>query len=159
MKITIVCAGKLKKGYFKEGVEDYRKRLTRFCTPEIREVDDEKTPQNASEAEENEIRRKEGARLLAAVPRDAYLVTLEIRGKMLSSEELADKIKDLALSGVSSIAFVIGGSLGLAPEVMQRSDLHLSFSPMTFPHQLMRLVLMEQIYRSFKIIHHEPYHK
>ncbi|MEE0956266.1 MAG: 23S rRNA (pseudouridine(1915)-N(3))-methyltransferase RlmH [Eubacterium sp.] len=159
MKITIVCAGKLKKGYFKEGIEDYKKRLSRFCTAEIREVDDEKTPQNASEAEENEIRRKEGMRLLAAIPKDSYVVTLEIKGRMLSSEQMADRIRTLTLSGVSSISFVIGGSLGLAPEVIQRADAHLSFSSMTFPHQLMRLILMEQIYRSFKIIRNEPYHK
>lgn len=159
MKITLICAGKLKKGYLKEGIEDYRKRLTRFCTPEIREVDDEKTPQNASPAEENEIRRKEGARILAAIPRDAYVITLEIAGQMLSSEQLADKINELTLSGVSSIAFVIGGSLGLDQKVIHRADAHLSFSPMTFPHQLMRLVLLEQIYRSFKIIRKEPYHK
>ena len=159
MKITLICAGKLKKGYLKEGIEDYRKRLTRFCTPEIREVDDEKTPQNASPAEENEIRRKEGARILAAIPRDAYVITLEIAGQMLSSEQLADKINELTLSGVSSIAFVIGGSLGLDQKVIHRADVPLSFSPMTFPHQLMRLVLLEQIYRSFKIIRKEPYHK
>ena len=120
---------------------------------------DEKTPDNASEVVENVIRDKEGERLLKYVKDDAFVITLEIKGKMMTSEELAEKIDTLGIRGVSHIMFIIGGSIGLGEDVIKRSDFALSFSKMTFPHQLMRVILREQIYRSYRIISGEPYHK
>ena len=159
MRITIVTVGKVKEKFYRDAIAEYVKRLGRYCTLEILEVADEKTPDAASEAMEEEIRRKEGERILKQIRDDMFVITLEIGGKMLSSEELAQKIDGLGLSGRSSIAFVIGGSIGLGQEVLRRSDFALSFSRMTFPHQLMRVILLEQIYRSYRIIHGEPYHK
>lgn len=159
MKITVITVGKIKEKYLKDAIAEYSKRLGRYCRLEIIEVADEKTPDQASEAAEESIREKEGERIMKHIREDMYVITLEIAGKMLSSEELADKINALGLSGKSSIAFVIGGSIGLAREVMARSDFALSFSKMTFPHQLMRVILLEQVYRSYRIINGEPYHK
>ena len=135
------------------------KRLGKYCRLEIIEVADEKTPDQASETVEEGIRAKEAERILKNIKDDMYVITLEIQGKMLTSEELADKIETLAIQGKSSIAFVIGGSIGLGKAVLDRSDFALSFSRMTFPHQLMRVILLEQIYRGFRIINGEPYHK
>ena len=159
MNITVIGVGKIKEKYLKDAIAEYSKRLGRYCRLEIIEVADEKTPDQASEAAEESIRAKEGERIMKHIREDMYVITLEIAGKMLSSEELADKINALGLSGKSSIAFVIGGSIGLAREVMARSDFALSFSKMTFPHQLMRVILLEQVYRSYRIINGEPYHK
>ena len=135
------------------------KRLTRYAKPEIIEVEDEKTPDRASVTENEAIKTKEGAKLLARLPEDAYVIALAIDGKAPDSVELAQKIEALAGSGKSHLCFVIGGSLGLSGEVLRRADERLSFSRMTFPHQLMRVILLEQIYRSFRIIRGEPYHK
>ena len=159
MKITVITVGKIKEKYLKDAIAEYSKRLGRYCRLEIIEVADEKTPDQASEAAEESIRAKEGERIMKHIREDMYVITLEIAGKMLSSEELADKINALGLSGKSSIAFVIGGSIGLAREVMARSDFAISFSKMTFPHQLMRVILLEQVYRSYRIMNGEPYHK
>lgn len=159
MKITILTVGKIKEKYWKDAIEEYKKRLSRYCRLEIVEVADEKTPDGAGSTLEEEIRHKEGERLMKYLKEDMYVITLEINGRMLSSEELAEKIDTLGIQGKSSIAFVIGGSIGLGTEVLKRSDFRLSFSKMTFPHQLMRVVLLEQIYRSYRIIHGEPYHK
>ena len=159
MKITLLTVGKIKERYLEDGIKEYGKRLSRYCKLEIREVADEKTPEGASENQERQIREREGKRLMSLIRPDAYVITLEIQGKMLSSEELAAKIKQLGVQGVSHIIFVIGGSLGLSKEVISRADAHLSFSRMTFPHQLMRMILLEQIYRSYRIINGEPYHK
>lgn len=159
MKITIVCVGKIKEKFFRDAIEEYSKRLGRYTKLQIIEVADEMTPDGASTAQEDQIREKEGSRILAKLPQDAFIVTLEITGKMYSSEELAFWIEDCSVRGKSHICFVIGGSLGLHPEVCKRSDLALSFSKMTFPHQLMRVILCEQIYCAFRIIQHEPYHK
>lgn len=159
MKITLLTVGKIKETYLKNAIEEYRKRLSKYCKLEIIEVADEKTPDQASETVENSIREKEGERLLKHMRDDAFVITLEIRGNQLTSEELAGKIEKLAVSGTSHIIFVIGGSIGLGGEVMKRSDYALSFSRMTFPHQLMRVILLEQIYRSYRIIQGEPYHK
>ena len=155
MKITLITVGKIKEKYLKDAIAEYSKRLSRYCKLEIIEVADEKTPDNASETVEDGIRDKEGERILKYVKDDAYVVTLEIKGKLLTSEELAEKIDQ----GTSHIIFIIGGSIGLGKEVLKRSDYALSFSKMTFPHQLMRVILLEQIYRSYRIISHEPYHK
>uniref|UniRef100_I5AQS2 Ribosomal RNA large subunit methyltransferase H n=1 Tax=Eubacterium cellulosolvens (strain ATCC 43171 / JCM 9499 / 6) TaxID=633697 RepID=I5AQS2_EUBC6 len=159
MKITIACVGKIKEKYLTAGIAEYAKRLGRYCTLKIAEVADEKTPDGASEALEKAIKVKEGERLLKVIPDNAYVVALAIDGDMLDSVQLSEKIADLTVCGVSHIVFVIGGSLGLADEVLSRADAKLSFSKMTFPHQLMRMILLEQIYRSFRIQNHEPYHK
>ncbi|RLL41772.1 23S rRNA (pseudouridine(1915)-N(3))-methyltransferase RlmH [Oceanobacillus piezotolerans] len=159
MKITIVSVGKLKEKYLKQGIQEYLKRLSAYAKVDIVEVADEKAPENMSEAEMEEVKRKEGERILSHIGPDTYVITLEINGKMLSSEQLAKKMDELATYGKSKIAFVIGGSLGISDEVMKRSDMALSFSKMTFPHQLMRLVLLEQVYRGFRINRGEPYHK
>ncbi|WP_188455454.1 23S rRNA (pseudouridine(1915)-N(3))-methyltransferase RlmH [Virgibacillus oceani] len=159
MKITIVAVGKLKEKYLKQGIQEYLKRLTAYAKVDIVEVADEKAPENLSEAEENEVKRKEGRRILSTISQDTYVVTLEINGKMLTSEQLSAKMDELATYGKSKVAFVIGGSLGISEDVQKRSDLALSFSKMTFPHQLMRMVLLEQVYRGFRILRGEPYHK
>ena len=147
MKISVISVGKIKEKYLRDAVAEYVKRLSRYCRLEMIEV--------AEEA----IRAKEGERLLKYIREDMYVITLEINGKMLTSEEFAEKIETLGIQGKSSIAFVIGGSIGLGKEVLKRSDLALSFSKMTFPHQLMRVILLEQVYRAYRIINGEPYHK
>lgn len=159
MKITIITVGKIKEKYLRDAIAEYTKRLSKYCKLEIIEVADEKTPDHASETVEDMIRAKEAERILKHIKDDAYVITLEINGKMLTSEELADKVDTLGIQGVSHIAFVIGGSIGLGEEVLKRSDYALSFSKMTFPHQLMRVILLEQIYRSYRIITGQPYHK
>ena len=159
MKITIITVGKLKEKYLKDAIAEYSKRLTKYCKLEIVEVADEKTPENASEVVEDAIRSKEAERILKYVKEDAFVMTLEIAGKQLTSEELADKIEQLGVRGTSHIIFIIGGSIGLGKEVLAKSDFALSFSKMTFPHQLMRVILLEQVYRSYRIISGEPYHK
>ena len=159
MKITVITVGKIKEKYLRDAVAEYVKRLSRYCKLEIIEVADEKTPDQAGETVEEQIRDKEGERILKYIRDDMYVITLEIGGKMVSSEELADKINMLGIRGQSSVAFVIGGSIGLGREVLKRSDYALSFSKMTFPHQLMRVILLEQVYRSYRIINGEPYHK
>ena len=159
MKITLITVGKIKEKYFTDAIAEYMKRLSRYCKPEIIQVADEKTPENAALAVEKQVKDTEGERILRHVAEDAFVVALEIRGEMLSSEELADFIERKQVSGTSHIQFVIGGSLGLSEAVLRRADYRLSFSRMTFPHQLMRVVLLEQICRSFRIIAGEPYHK
>lgn len=156
MKITIVSVGKLKEKYLKQGIQEFLKRLSSYAKVEIIEVADEKAPENLSEAEEKQVKDKEGERILQAISPDTYVITLEIEGKMLSSEQLAKKMDELATYGKSKVAFVIGGSLGISEAVQQRSDFAISFSKMTFPHQLMRLVLLEQVYRGFRINRGEP---
>lgn len=159
MRITILTVGKIKEKYLKDAIAEYSKRLSKYCKLEVIEVTDEKNPENASENVENTIRAKEAERLMKYMKDDAFVITLEIAGKLLSSEELADKIDTLGVQGKSHIIFVIGGSIGLGAEILKRSDFALSFSKMTFPHQLMRVILLEQIYRSYRIISGEPYHK
>lgn len=159
MKITLVTVGKIKEKYLEDAIAEYSKRLSRYCKLEILQVPDEKTPDNASQALENQIKEKEGERLLAQIREDAFVIALAIDGKMLDSEQLAEKIGQLGVNGISQIVFVIGGSLGLSKKVLERADYKLSFSRMTFPHQLMRVILLEQIYRSYRILNHQPYHK
>lgn len=159
MKITLITVGKIKEKYLKDAIAEYQKRLGAYCKLEIVEVADEKTLDNASEVVEEQIRSKEGERILKYIKDDAYVITLEINGKQLSSEELADKIEELGVRGTSHIMFIIGGSIGLGKEVMKRSNFALSFSKMTFPHQLMRVILLEQVYRGYRIMNGEPYHK
>lgn len=159
MKITIITVGKLKEKYLKQGIAEYTKRLSAYANIELVEVPDEKAPENLSAADMDIVKQKEGERILAKVSSDTYVITLEINGKQLTSEQLATHMDQLATYGKSKIAFIIGGSLGLGNEVLSRSDYALSFSKMTFPHQLMKLVLVEQIYRAFRINRNEPYHK
>lgn len=159
MKISILTVGKIKEKYLRDAIAEYSKRLSRYCKLEIIEVADEKTPDNASETVEDSIRSKEGERLLKYIKDDAFVITLEIAGEQLTSEKFAEKINNLGIRGISHIQFVIGGSIGLGKEILKRSDYALSFSKMTFPHQLMRVILLEQIYRSYRIISGEPYHK
>lgn len=159
MKISVVAAGKIKEKYFTEAVREYSKRLSRYCRLEILEVPDEKTPEGASQAQEEQIKEREGQRILSALKEDAYVIALAIQGKRRTSPELAAHLEQLTVRGVSHLYFVIGGSLGLSEAVLARADEKLSFSDMTFPHQLMRVILLEQIYRSFRIMRGEPYHK
>lgn len=159
MRITVVAVGKIKEKYLKDGIAEYCKRLSKYCKLEIIEVADERTPDHASGTVEDMIRAKEAERILKLIREDVYVITLEIGGKQLSSEELAGTIDELGIRGISHIMFVIGGSIGLGEAVLQRSDFALSFSKMTFPHQLMRMILLEQVYRSYRIIYGEPYHK
>lgn len=159
MKITLVAVGKIKERYLEDAIKEYSKRLGRYCRLEMIQVADEKTPDGAGPALENQIKEKEGERILSHIKEGSFVVALAIEGRMLSSGELAFKLQKLGVDGISRIVFVIGGSLGLSRKVMERSDYALSFSRMTFPHQLMRVVLLEQIYRSFRIAAGEPYHK
>lgn len=159
MNIRIIAVGKIKEKFMQEGIKEYSKRLSRYCNLEIIEVDDEKAPDNLSEKEMEQIKQKEGEKILSKIPSNSYIITLEIKGKQLSSEELSEKIESLMIEGISDITFIIGGSLGLSKEISQKSNFKLSFSKMTFPHQLMRVVLLEQIYRGFRIMRNEPYHK
>ena len=149
MKITLITVGKIKEKYLKDAIAEYSKRLSRYC----------KTPDQAGETVEENIRNKEGERILKCIHDDMYVITLEINGVMLGSEEFARKVEQLGVQGNSSIGFVIGGSIGLGKEVRKRADYALSFSKMTFPHQLMRVILLEQVYRAYRIINGEPYHK
>ncbi len=159
MKIKIVTVGKIKEKYLRDAIAEYSKRLTRYCKLEFQEVPDEKTPDGASEAEELRVKDIEGKRLLADIRDTDYVIALAIDGQMPDSIGLAREIERLGIQGQSSICFVIGGSLGLSEAVLNRADEKISFSLLTFPHQLMRVILLEQIYRSFRIIHGEPYHK
>lgn len=159
MKITLITVGKIKEKYLEEAIGEYTKRLNRYCKLEIIQVTDEKTPDRAGPSLEEQIKDREGRRILSHMKDGMYVITLEIQGKMLTSEELAEKMDSLGVRGISHVAFIIGGSLGLSKEVLKRADFRLSFSKMTFPHQLMRVILLEQIYRSYRIIAGEPYHK
>ena len=159
MKITILCVGKIKEKFYREAVAEYGKRLSRYCKLEIVEVADEKTPDGASELAEEQIRAKEAERMERHLRDGAFVCALAIDGKQLNSVELSEKIERLGIGGTSHIIFIIGGSLGIADSLLARADLRLSFSRMTFPHQLMRVILMEQVYRAYRIMNHEPYHK
>ncbi|MFQ9933510.1 MAG: 23S rRNA (pseudouridine(1915)-N(3))-methyltransferase RlmH [Lachnospiraceae bacterium] len=159
MKITVIAVGRIKEKHYTMAADEYVKRLGRYAKLEIVEVADEKTPDGATENEEELIRTKEGERIIKYIKEGAYVITLEIEGKMLDSVELSEKIHNIGLAGKSHIIFIIGGSLGLSKEVKNKADFRLSFSKMTFPHQLMRVILLEQVYRSFRILGNEPYHK
>ena len=159
MRITVVCIGKIKEKYLKLGIDEFSKRLSKYCKLEVIELDDEKAPENLSDKEMNIIKDKEGKKILNKLKDNSYVIALAIDGNNLSSEELANRIEDLSVNGISHIVFVIGGSLGLSDDVLRRANYKLSFSKMTFPHQLMRLILLEQVYRAYRINNGEPYHK
>ncbi|WP_017725833.1 23S rRNA (pseudouridine(1915)-N(3))-methyltransferase RlmH [Halalkalibacterium ligniniphilum] len=159
MNISIVTVGKLKEKYLKQGIEEYIKRLSAYAKIEVVEVPDEKAPEQLSDTEMEQVKQKEGERILTKIHPDSHVIALAIQGRMLTSEQLAANLDNLATYGKSKITFVIGGSLGLSEDVLKRADEQLSFSKMTFPHQLMRLILVEQVYRAFRIMRGEPYHK
>lgn len=163
MKITVITVGKIKERYWNDAIAEYAKRLGRYCTLNLVEVADEKTPDGASEALETQIKKKEGDRILEKLKNisgaDTFVYALAIEGKSLDSVQFANTIDKLGVSGKSHIVFIIGGSLGLSEEVLKAADGKLSFSAMTFPHQMMRVILLEQIYRAYRILNHEPYHK
>lgn len=159
MTITVLSVGKIKEKYLNMAIDEYSKRLSKYCKLNFIQVQDEKTPDNASEAINLKIKETEGERILKNIKDTSYVCALAIEGKQLTSEKLASTLDNLAISGKSDIVFVIGGSLGLSDKVLSRADFLLSFSKMTFPHQLMKVILLEQIYRSFRIIKNEPYHK
>ena len=159
MKITILCVGKIKEKFYRDAISEFEKRLGRYCKLEVIEVPDEQTPDGASEAIMSQIKDREGERLLAKIKEDMFVSTLEINGKKMNSEDFSKFLEQSAVKGRGQITFVIGGSLGLSKAVCQRSNAAVSFSDMTFPHQLMRVILLEQIYRGFRISHGEPYHK
>lgn len=159
MNIKIITVGKLKEKYLKMGIDEYTKRLGAYCKIELIEVPDEKAPEKLSEAEMLQVKEKEGERILAKIPENAYVFALAIEGKQRTSEEFSKEIEQLGIQGKSNLVFVIGGSLGLSQTVMKRSNTPISFGKMTLPHQLMRLVLVEQVYRGFRIMKGEPYHK
>ncbi|SHH75782.1 23S rRNA (pseudouridine1915-N3)-methyltransferase [Caloranaerobacter azorensis DSM 13643] len=156
MNVTIISVGKIKEKYLNEGIKEFSKRLSKYCKLKLVEVNDEKAPENLSETEMEIVKKKEGERILGKLNENSYIIALCIDGKSLSSEEFSKKLDSLALSGNSNITFIIGGSLGLSQDVINKSHFKLSFSKMTFPHQLMKLILLEQIYRAFRISRGEP---
>ena len=159
MKIKIIAVGKLKEKYLKQGIAEYEKRLTKYCKFEIIEVPDEKAPENLSETEMTQVKEREGQKILSKISDSDYVFALAIQGKEITSEGFTKHIEEMSIRGTSSFAFVIGGSLGLSDEVMKRSDAQISFGRLTYPHQLMRLILTEQVYRCFRIINGHAYHK
>lgn len=159
MKVTIICVGKIKESYFRDAIAEYSKRLSKYTTLEIIEVADEKTSENSSDREIALVQEREGKRILSHIKDRDLCVSLAIKGKMMDSEAFSEDIAKLMSEGGSHITYIIGGSLGLSEEVLRRCQYSISFSKMTFPHQLMRVILLEQIYRGFRILNHEPYHK
>ncbi len=159
MQISVICVGKIKEKFFSEGINEYKKRLSRYAKVDIIEVADEKTPDKASETQELLIKQKEGERILQKIKESMYVIALDLKGKEMDSVAFSKQMEQLMIQGNSHIAFIIGGSLGLHPDVLCRANEKLCFSKMTFPHQLMRVILLEQIYRGYRILNHEPYHK
>ncbi len=159
MNITVICIGKLKEKYWTAAIDEYSKRLKGYCSLDIIELKEARLPDKAGPAEELAVKEAEGEEILKKIKDNQYVITLEVKGKMLSSEKLAEKIETLAIDGQSNVVFVIGGSLGLSAAVSKRANFKLSFSEMTFPHQMMRVILLEQVYRAFKINRNEAYHK
>ena len=159
MNITVICIGKLKERYWTAAIDEYSKRLKGYCSLDIIELKEARLPDKAGPAEELAVKEAEGEEILKKIKDNQYVITLEVKGKMLSSEKLAEKMETLAIDGQSNVVFVIGGSLGLSAAVSKRANFKLSFSEMTFPHQMMRVILLEQVYRAFKINRNEAYHK
>ncbi len=159
MNVKILCVGKIKEKFYKDAVDEYVKRLSKYCSCTITEVSDEKTAENASATEIDIVKDKEGERILKHISDRDYVIALAILGKQLDSVAFSNFIEDLGIQGKSSLVFIIGGSLGLSDSVLKRADYQISFSKMTFPHQLMRVILSEQIYRAMRIMKNEPYHK
>lgn len=159
LHINIICVGKIKETFFKDAIEEYSKRLSKYCILDITELPDEKIPNNASEKEILNIKEKEGQSIMNCLKKDSYIICMDLKGKQYSSEEFSEKINNISINCKSNISFIIGGSLGISQNVLNHSDQLISFSKMTFPHQLFRVLLLEQIYRAFKILNNETYHK
>lgn len=159
MRIRIITVGKFKEAFYRDAMKEYLKRLQKYATVEIVEVADEKTIEQANQAQIDSIKQKEAQRILQQIKENSYVIALEINAKQMASEELAEYIRELGIRGKSSIVFIIGGSLGIHDSVLERADHTLSFSKLTYPHQLMRVILLEQVYRCFRINSNEPYHK
>lgn len=159
MNIHIIAVGKIKEKHIREGINEFSKRLSRYTKLKIIEIADEKAPENLSQKDMAKVMEKEGEKIISKIPPNSFVISLVIEGKQISSESLSKKMEDIMVGGINDISFIIGGSLGLSNKVKGISDFKLSFSKMTFPHQIMRLILLEQIYRSFKIMKNEPYHK
>lgn len=159
MRITVIAVGKIKEKFYRDAIDEYTKRLSKYCKLEIKEVTDEKTPDHASDTVNAQILAKEGERIKNLIPKDSHVVVLAIEGKKYDSVSFADMINQAGIHGISNITFIIGGSLGIADDIKKSANAGISFSDMTFPHQLMRVILLEQIYRGYKIISKEPYHK
>ena len=159
MKITIISVGKIKEKFFIDAINEYTKRLSKFCKLTEEVIPDEKADDSYSQAEIEQVKTREGIKIINSIPKNSYVIIMDIKGKQLSSEELADKISNLGVTGISDITFVIGGSNGLSEDVIKKADFRLSFSKMTFPHQLFKIILLEQVYRAFKINAGQTYHK
>ena len=159
MQITILAVGSIKEKFYREAIKEFEKRLSRYCRLKIIEVDDEKTPDSGSEKMCEMVLKREGDKLSCHIPDNAYVISLTIEGRKYDSVEFSKKLNNLAITGKSNIVFIIGGSLGICEDIKKRSDELISFSDMTFPHQLMRVILLEQVYRAYRIIQNEPYHK
>lgn len=159
MKITIISVGKIKEKFFIDAINEYTKRLSKFCKLAEEVIPDERADDSFSQAEIDQVKNKEGLKIINSIPKNSYVIVMDVRGKQLSSEELANKINTLGINGISDISFVIGGSNGLSEDVIKKADFRLSFSKMTFPHQLFKIILLEQVYRAFKINAGETYHK
>ena len=159
MKITLISVGKIKEKYLKDAINEYSKRLTKYCKLKFIEINDEKAPDNLSEKDELIIKDKEGNKILEKIKDQQYVIALDLKGKQRTSEEFSKEMENLSIYGNSDIVFIIGGSLGLSDGVINRSNDQISFSKMTFPHQLMKVILIEQIYKAYRIVKGEPYHK
>ena len=159
MKITIISVGKIKEKFFIDAINEYTKRLSKFCKLTEEVIPDERADDSYSQAEIEQVKTREGIKIINSIPKNSYVIIMDIKGKQLSSEELAEKISNLGVNGISDITFVIGGSNGLSEDVIKKADFRLSFSKMTFPHQLFKIILLEQVYRAFKINAGETYHK
>ncbi len=159
MKITIISVGKIKEKFFNDAINEYTKRLSKFCKLTEEVIPDERADDSYSQAEIEQVKTREGIKIINSIPKNSYVIIMDIKGKQLSSEELAEKISNLGVNGISDITFVIGGSNGLSEDVIEKADFRLSFSKMTFPHQLFKIILLEQVYRAFKINAGETYHK
>ncbi len=159
MNITLISVGKIKEKYLRDAIDEYSKRLSRYCKLDIIELSDEKTPDNASEKEEIQIKEKEGALILSKIKENSYVIAMDLKGKHLTSEEFSNFIDNCGVMGNSNLVFIIGGSLGLSEQIIKRANYKICFSKMTFPHQLFRVMLLEQVYRAFRIMKNEPYHK
>lgn len=159
MNIDIICVGKIKESFYKAAIEEYSKRLSRYCKLSITELNDEKTPDGQSAALDDRVRMVEGERIIKSIKANSYVILCDLGGKMMDSVDFGKTINNLGINGYSDISFIIGGSLGVSEDVKRRADMKICFSKMTFPHQLMRVILLEQIYRGFRIVNNEPYHK
>ena len=159
LKINVICVGKIKEKYLQDAIQEYSKRLSKYCTLNITELQDEKVPQNLNDSLIEQVKEKECTNIISHIDKSSYVLTLDLKGKQYSSEEFSQKLENIQLNGSSSITFIIGGTLGLTDKVLQLSDESICFSKMTFPHQLIRVFLLEQIFRAFKISNNETYHR